>query len=133
MDGDGPGLDAAAARYAALGLDLHAAETTTLAARAHRRAGALTLAAERRPAGARPRRHVPGARTPALVGGALVGDLTPREREVVLLAGQGLASRAIAERFDVSVRTIDNQLGRAYRKLGVSSRAELASLLAEGA
>ncbi len=62
-----------------------------------------------------------------------MGDLTPREREVVLLASQGLASRAIAERFDVSVRTIDNQLGRAYRKLGVSSRAELASLLAEGA
>jgi DNA-binding CsgD family transcriptional regulator len=74
-----------------------------------------------------------GARTPALAGGSLVGDLTPREREVALLAGQGLSSRAIAERLEVSVRTVDNQLGRAYRKLGVTSRAELAELLAPDA
>lgn len=131
-EGDRPGLEAAAASYAELGLDLHAAETTTLAAHAYRRAGALAQAAEADARANELAAACQGARTPALVGGALVGDLTPREREVVLLAGQGLPSRAIAERFDVSVRTIDNQLGRAYRKLGVSSRAELASLLADG-
>ena len=70
-----------------------------------------------------------GAWTPALAGGSALDDLTPREREVVLLAGRGLSSRAIADRFGVSVRTIDNQLGRAYRKLGITSRAELSSLL----
>jgi DNA-binding CsgD family transcriptional regulator len=38
-------------------------------------------------------------------------------------------SREIAARLGLSVRTVDNYLGRAYTKLGVTSRAELAALL----
>ena len=41
----------------------------------------------------------------------------------------GQSSRAIAETLFLSVRTIDNHLGRIYDKLGVSNRAELASAL----
>jgi DNA-binding CsgD family transcriptional regulator len=130
--GDGAGLTDAADGYAALGLDLHAAETAFLAAAAHRRAGNVRGASV-----ADDRAHslaaaCEGARTPGLAGGSAVGSLTPREREVALLAGQGMASRLIAERLDVSVRTVDNQLGSAYRKLGVASRAELAALLGGG-
>ena len=32
----------------------------------------------------------------------------------------------------MSVRTVDNHLGRVYDKLGISSRAELAEILAGG-
>jgi len=55
--------------------------------------------------------------------------LTEREREIALLAAAGHSSRAIAERLVLSVRTIDNHLGRIYDKLGVSNRAELAAAL----
>lgn len=55
--------------------------------------------------------------------------LTPREREVALLAAAGHASRRIADRLNLSVRTVDNYLGRVYVKLGVTSRADLAPLL----
>jgi len=55
--------------------------------------------------------------------------LTRREREVAMLAGRGMPSREIADRLSISTRTVDNHLGRAYRKLGVGNRAELAALL----
>ena len=59
--------------------------------------------------------------------------LTPREREVALLAAGRASSRDIAVRLGLSVRTVDNYLSRTYTKLGISSRAELAALLGSGA
>ncbi|MFC4055387.1 LuxR C-terminal-related transcriptional regulator [Actinomadura syzygii] len=59
-----------------------------------------------------------------------LSELSPREREIVLLAAGGAASKDIAELLSLSVRTVDNHLGRAYAKLGVSGRAELAVLVA---
>lgn len=56
-------------------------------------------------------------------------SLTRREREIAALAAGGLSSRAIAERFTLSVRTIDSHLSRVYTKLGVNSRRELADTL----
>jgi DNA-binding NarL/FixJ family response regulator len=53
--------------------------------------------------------------------------LTRREREVAALAARGLSNRDIADRLFVSVRTIENQLHRAYGKLGVAKRQELAT------
>jgi DNA-binding CsgD family transcriptional regulator len=41
---------------------------------------------------------------------------------VVNLAAAGWASRRIAEHLGLSVRTVDNHLGRAYRKLGITGR-----------
>jgi DNA-binding CsgD family transcriptional regulator len=58
-----------------------------------------------------------------------VSVLTPREREVAMLAAAQTSSREIATRLHLSVRTVDNYLGRVYAKLGVSSRARLATLL----
>ena len=55
--------------------------------------------------------------------------LTRREREVAYLAATQEPSRAIAERLGLSPRTVDNHLARAYAKLGVASRGELAALL----
>jgi DNA-binding NarL/FixJ family response regulator len=55
--------------------------------------------------------------------------LTARESEVAALAAGGLADREIAARLVVSVRTVESHLARTYRKLGVSSRADLAGVL----
>jgi DNA-binding CsgD family transcriptional regulator len=70
-----------------------------------------------------------GVATPAL---SLVEEVTPltrREREVSLLAAQGLPSKDIADKLFLSVRTVENHLQRAYEKLGVSSREGLAQVL----
>jgi DNA-binding CsgD family transcriptional regulator len=46
-----------------------------------------------------------------------------------MLAAAHTSSREIAARLALSVRTVDNHLGRVYAKLGVSTRAQLAALL----
>jgi len=58
--------------------------------------------------------------------------LTSREREIAQLAATGRASRDIAAQLSLSPRTVDTHLSRVYRKLGLSSRAALASLVATG-
>ena len=55
--------------------------------------------------------------------------LSGRERQIVLLAAKGMASKDIAERLFLSVRTVSNHLQHAYVKLGVTSRAALAQTL----
>jgi DNA-binding CsgD family transcriptional regulator len=72
-----------------------------------------------------------GARTPGLAFRDAAVPLTAREREIALLAAAGIQSKQVAERLYLSVRTVDNHLQRIYRKLGVTSRAELAATLAE--
>ena len=53
----------------------------------------------------------------------LRGDrLTPREREVILLVGQGLTDQEVAAQLCLSVRTVQNHLHRSYNKLRVNNR-----------
>jgi DNA-binding CsgD family transcriptional regulator len=112
-----------------LGLWLHAAEAVVTAARLAHDAGAHSRATAATERASNLLRKLPGARTPMLATTGLPAMLTPREREVALLAASGQSSRRIAARLQLSVRTVDNYLGRAYVKLGVTSRAELAPLL----
>ncbi|WP_084965887.1 helix-turn-helix transcriptional regulator [Thermoactinospora rubra] len=59
------------------------------------------------------------------------GDrLSPREREVVDLVAQGWTNRKVAAALYLSPRTVDRHLSTAMRKLGVSSRTELARVVA---
>lgn len=58
------------------------------------------------------------------------GDLTPGEALICRLAAEGLRNREIAARLGLSEKTIEAALGRAYGKLGVRSRVELAGALA---
>ncbi len=51
--------------------------------------------------------------------------LTQRETEVARLASQGLSDREIADELVLSIRTVQSHLASAYRKLGITSRAEL--------
>jgi predicted ATPase/class 3 adenylate cyclase/DNA-binding CsgD family transcriptional regulator len=53
-------------------------------------------------------------------------SLTPTERDVVRLVGEGLANNEIATRLFVSPRTVQTHLTHAYSKLGLSSRVQLA-------
>lgn len=56
--------------------------------------------------------------------------LTPREREVMELALQGLPSKAIARQLDISYRTVELHRSRLLDKLGVSSFVDLIRLTA---
>jgi DNA-binding NarL/FixJ family response regulator len=60
-------------------------------------------------------------------------ELSPAECEVALDAAAGLSNKAIARRRKRSARTVANQLASVYRKLGVSSRAELTVKFLSGA
>ena len=52
--------------------------------------------------------------------------LTPREREVLALLGEGLTNRLIARRLDVSEKTVKTHVGNVLAKLGVSDRTQAA-------
>jgi predicted ATPase/class 3 adenylate cyclase/DNA-binding CsgD family transcriptional regulator len=53
-------------------------------------------------------------------------SLTPTEREVVRLVGDGLGNKDIAERLFISHRTVQTHLTHVYTKLGLTSRVQLA-------
>ncbi|WP_314173803.1 helix-turn-helix transcriptional regulator [Streptomyces winkii] len=63
------------------------------------------------------------------MSGSPLGMLTGMERKVADLAAAGTSNRAIAEALFVTVRTVETHLTSAYRKLGVTSRADLAPVL----
>lgn len=48
--------------------------------------------------------------------------LTPREKEVLLWVGEGLTSKAIADKLGISFRTIEHYIADIQRKLGVMNR-----------
>jgi DNA-binding NarL/FixJ family response regulator len=70
-----------------------------------------------------------GACTPALRQASEPVPLTDREREIVMLIGEGLSNRAVAERLTLSVRTVESHIYRAMSKTGTISRDELAALI----
>ena len=125
---DGAALLDVAERFADAGALLAAAEAADAAAAAladeGRAAGARDAAAR----AARRLAQCEGARPPTLLA-APAAELTPREREIALLAAAGESSRQIAGRLVLSVRTVDNHLQSAYRKLGVTRRQDLAGVL----
>lgn len=59
-------------------------------------------------------------------------ELSATELRIARLAADGLSNQAIAEQVFVSVKTVEANLKRAYRKLGISSRAQLARALDRG-
>jgi DNA-binding CsgD family transcriptional regulator len=54
-----------------------------------------------------------------------LSSLSPSERQVVLLAAEGLTNPEIAARLFVSPRTVGAHLYRSFTKLGVSNRTQL--------
>jgi DNA-binding CsgD family transcriptional regulator len=64
-----------------------------------------------------------GGRAPSSV------DLTPTERQVAELVAEGATNEETARRLFMSPKTVEWNLSRIYRKLGVRSRTELARWL----
>jgi DNA-binding CsgD family transcriptional regulator/tetratricopeptide (TPR) repeat protein len=128
-DGDGAALEAASAGFEELGFLLLAAEAATEASTAHHASGLVARSAAAAARANTLRARCEGATTPALIGGPDVEPLSRREREVATMASRGLTSKAIGETLHLSSRTVDNHLQRAYEKLGVRRREDLAKVL----
>jgi DNA-binding CsgD family transcriptional regulator len=128
---DGSGLLEVAERFANHGALLVAAEAGNAAGAAHRDAGRASSARVADARAALWLQACEGARPPTLLATAPAEELTPREREIALLAAAEMSSREIADRLVVSVRTVDNHLQRAYRKLGITRRQDLSRVLTD--
>jgi DNA-binding CsgD family transcriptional regulator len=57
------------------------------------------------------------------------GELTPSETQVARLVADGRSNSEVAAVLVISRRTVENHLGHIYRKLGVSTRADLPAAL----
>ena len=55
--------------------------------------------------------------------------LTPRETEIVEAILSAASNKAIAAKLGLTEQTVKNRLTRLYRKLGVTTRLELALLV----
>jgi len=53
------------------------------------------------------------------------GELSAREREVLHLMADGLTTKEISKRLEISVKTAENHRGRVLAKLGLRNSAEL--------
>jgi DNA-binding CsgD family transcriptional regulator len=69
-----------------------------------------------------------GVTTHTTAPGALA-ELTPQQRQIVILASRGLTNSQIAGRLFLSPRTVASHLYRSYPKLGIAGRRQLHDLL----
>ncbi len=128
-DQDSEALAEAAARFERLGALLYAAESLGEAAVHLRRDGASREAAATQQTAARLLARCEGAVTPFVRAIGARAQLTPAELDTALHAATGSSDKQIAEMMHLSVRTVENRLHRAYQKLGLSHRRELAEAL----
>jgi len=60
-----------------------------------------------------------------------IGNLTPRELEIVLLVARGLTNHQVSTELSISERTAGNHVAKILKKLGLNSRAQIASWVSE--
>lgn len=56
-------------------------------------------------------------------------NITPREKEVILLLVKGLSYKAIADKLFISLPTVKTHATNIYQKLDVGNKMELVNLL----
>jgi DNA-binding CsgD family transcriptional regulator len=76
---------------------------------------------------AREELRLAGGRAPAAADTR--GGLTPSERRVAQLAGDGQSNRQIADALFLTVKSVEWHLGNVYRKLDIRGRGQLAAAL----
>ncbi len=128
-DDDGAELSAVSAEFEDMGDLIAAVDAAAHAAIAYRhhdlRGSALGCSARAEALA----EQCGGARTPTLRKAVERLPLTDREREIVMLIGEGLSNRDIATRLTLSVRTVESHIYKAMAKTGTLNRDELAALL----
>lgn len=129
--GDHSDLAAAEKQFANLGAWVAAAESAAELARVLHRAGRPRDAQGAAHRSAQYVSDLVAVATPMLVEVASAVELSPRERQIAVLAAAGQPSKAIAQQLGLSVRTVSNHLQNAYLKLGISGRYALAAAIAE--
>jgi DNA-binding CsgD family transcriptional regulator len=120
---------AAAEAFADAGLDLDAAQAAALAAGRYLEAGLHDGATRATALATRCAERCTGVQVPALAVRLDLPELTPREREIAVMAARGESNPAIAQALTLSVRTVETYVLRVYRKLGVNNRTALARVL----
>lgn len=94
------------------------------------RAVVAALRAEQTPATRPPRPASPPRVAAATRPGSVDwGSLSGREREIAALVGQALTNQQVATRVGRSPHTVNYHLRQIFRKLGLTSRVELVSLM----
>ena len=139
----GEELEEAAHEYVSLGLRFEAARSLLALGRAQRRHGSGGRRATRWSAAVaafdRAGLDGLGGGWPATSSRASARAARPSRRadagraRVAELAAQGLANKEIAQALVVTVSTVEFHLSKTYAKLGIRSRAQLASRFASGA
>jgi len=128
IERDTAGLLAAADEFTGLGALAPATDIVAQAARLEQRSGQASRGRQLATRAGDLAADAGGLQTPALRAVLPGVSLTKRQRDVARLAARGHSSLEIAERLGVGVRTVESHLDAAYRRLGVSSRKELAQL-----
>jgi DNA-binding NarL/FixJ family response regulator len=75
--------------------------------------------------------HFAGQRRPAAARTSELGQLTEREREVLLLIAQGLSNLELADALHISMPTAKTHVSRILAKLGARDRAQLVMMAYE--
>lgn len=125
----GSTLDDAIATLAGCGYLLYAAEAAMAAYSRYAAAGRRTKAHISLARATALAQDCGDARTHLLASSGVDALLTSRELQVAALAAAGHTGTRIAVQLGLSARTVNNHLGRAYQKLGVSGRAQLGEVL----
>ena len=122
---DGRALLDAVDEFDRIGAPLYGSEAAADAARLFADVGRQDSA--RRAAARRSELFVEGQGRPLPPVPGLEGtiELTPRESQILELAGQGLTRRQIADRLVVSIRTVESHLYHARQKLGTTDDPSL--------
>jgi DNA-binding CsgD family transcriptional regulator len=128
-DGDGAELSAVSEEFEQIGDLIAAIDAAAQAALAYRRKDLRGSALGCSTRAAALAEQCGGASTPGLHQASEPLPFTEREEEIVMLIGQGLSNRAVADRLTLSVRTVESHIYRAMLKTGTTRRDELAALL----
>jgi DNA-binding NarL/FixJ family response regulator len=127
--GDGNRLLDASRQYEAFGDRLAAADAAAQAVVAYQHAGLRGAAMSASATAQRLAAECQGAKTPALRAATTPQEFTTRQREIILLAAQGLSNKQIADRLAMSTRSVEGHLFRASQRVGANSREQLISIL----